>query len=134
MQSVVGLFTSRTAAEHVVRGLLEIGIQPQDISFLTRESAAVESVPTTDAEAPGMGKTLGAYVGGVIGASAGLALGSAVASLAVPGVGMVFAAGVGAAAALVWAEPLLAPLPGKPLKNISTKVSPATTYCCIAIC
>ncbi len=58
------------------------------------------AVPTTDAEAPGMGEALGTYVGGVIGASAGLFLGSAVASLAVPGVGPVFAAGLGAAAAL----------------------------------
>ncbi len=102
MQNVVGIFGSRAVAEHAAAALLEVGVAENAITFLTCECAepGLRSVPTTDAEAPGMGQALGTYVGGVIGASAGLFLGSAVASLAVPGVGAVFAAGLGAAAAL----------------------------------
>src|SRR5438067_10992067 len=82
--------------------MLEKGIPPQSLIFLTSEQlpSQVERVPTTDAEAHGMGKAIGAFVGGVVGASAGLGLGSAVASLVVPGVGPILAAGIGAASLL----------------------------------
>jgi hypothetical protein len=102
MQSIVGIFDSRTTAEQAVRGLLARGISPQSISLLSGESgkAEVERLPTTDAEPEGMGQTMGAVVGGAMGAGAGLSLGSAVASLLVPGVGTIFAIGLGAAALL----------------------------------
>jgi len=79
--------------------MLDKGIPPQSLIFLTSEQlpAQVEQVPTTDAEAHGMGKAIGAFVGGVVGASG---LGSAVASLVVPGVGTILAAGIGAASLL----------------------------------
>src|SRR5206468_10147040 len=97
MQSVVGIFTSCAAADQSVREMLEKGIPPQSLIFLTSEQlpAQVERVPTTDTEAHGMGKAIGAFVGGVVGASAGFGLGSAVASLVVPGVGTILAAGIG---------------------------------------
>src|SRR6266496_302009 len=81
MQSVVGIFTSCAAADRAVREMLDKGIPPQSLIFLTSEQlpAQVEQVPTTDAEAHGMGKAIGAFVGGVVGASAGLGLGGAVA-------------------------------------------------------
>ena len=102
MQSVVGVFTSCAAADKAVREMLQQGIPPQSLIFLTSEQlpAQVERVPTTDTEAHGMGKAIGAFVGGVVGASAGLGLGSAVASLVVPGVGTILAAGIGAASLL----------------------------------
>src|SRR5438046_5604507 len=102
MQSVVGIFNSRVAAEQAVRGLLARGLSPQSITFLSGEagSAQVANLPTTDAEPDGMGETVGAVVGGAMGAGAGLSLGTAVASLLVPGVGTIFAIGLGAAALL----------------------------------
>ncbi len=102
MYSVSGIFDSRSSADQAIRELLQNGASPQAIQFLTpgTSESELEAVPTTDAEADGMGKGLGAFVGGVVGASAGLGLGSAVASLVIPGVGPVFAVGVGAAALL----------------------------------
>jgi hypothetical protein len=102
MQSIVGLFGSRVAAEQAVRGLLAKGFSPKSITLLSGESGKteVELLPTTDAEADGMGEAMGAVVGGAMGAGAGLSLGTAVASLLVPGVGTIFAIGVGAAALL----------------------------------
>jgi hypothetical protein len=102
MHTIVGIFRTRVAADQALNGLLKNGIPQQSIIFLTgdRPQAEIASVPTTDAEPDGMGKTLGSYVGGIVGAGAGLYLGSVLASLVVPGVGPILAAGIGAAAAL----------------------------------
>jgi hypothetical protein len=102
MHSVAGIFASWAAAEPAVREMLEKGIPLQSLIFLTPEQVQppVDRVPTTDTEAHGMGKAMGAFVGGVVGASAGAGLGSAVASLVVPGVGPILAAGIGAASLL----------------------------------
>jgi hypothetical protein len=111
MQTVVGIFRSRAAAEQAVRGLVNRGIKRECIIFLSAESAEnaavsdsaekkLEKLPTTDAEADGMGAGIGALLGGGVGASAGLAGGAAVASWMVPGVGTILAIGLGAAAVL----------------------------------
>jgi hypothetical protein len=102
MQTIVGIFTSREAGEGSVAQLVQSGIPPACIVFLSgeRPEDALPPIPTTDTEADGMGKTMGGFVGGVAGASAGLGLGSAVASLMVPGIGPILAAGIGAAALL----------------------------------
>jgi hypothetical protein len=111
MQSVVGIFPSVVSAERAFQGLLSTGMTERSIVFLSsgsREDSEVrvlsekelDSVATIDAEGEGMGKTMGAVVGGAVGASAGLAGGAAMASLLVPGVGLIFALGVGAAAVL----------------------------------
>lgn len=110
MESVVGIFQSRSAAQGAAAQLLDRGIPRESIIFLTAESVAgrtdgianssLDSVPTTDAEADGMGMAAGALLGGGIGASAGLAGGAAIASVLVPGVGLIFAIGLGAAAVL----------------------------------
>ena len=102
MHTIVGIFRTRAAADQALNGLLKNGVRQQSIIFLTGDQpqAEIASVPTTDAEPDGMGKTLGSYVGGIVGAGAGLYLGSALASLVVPGVGSILAIGIGAAAAL----------------------------------
>jgi hypothetical protein len=111
MESLVGIFQSRSAAQDAAAELVNRGIPRESIIFLTAESlpgrsdsaaanSSLESVPTTDAEADGMGMAAGALLGGGIGASAGLAGGAAIASVLVPGVGLIFAIGLGAAAVL----------------------------------
>jgi phage-related tail protein len=102
MQSVVGIFATRGAADLAVQGLLATPISPQSITLLSGEAgkSQVASLATTDAERDGMGEAVGGVVGGAVGASAGLSLGSAIASLLVPGVGTIFAIGLGAAALL----------------------------------
>jgi hypothetical protein len=102
MHNLVGIFRECGIADRAVRELLQTGIPQNRIMFLTGLDSAAQttSLPTTDAEPEGMGKAVGEFVGGVTGASAGLALGSALASLFVPGVGPIMAAGIGAAAVL----------------------------------
>ena len=102
MHNLVGIFRECAAADRAVRELLEAGIPQNRIIFLTGLDSAAQttSLPTTDAEPEGIGKAMGELVGGAAGASTGLALGSALASLFVPGVGPIMAAGIGAAAML----------------------------------
>jgi hypothetical protein len=59
----------------------------------------IARVPTTEAEAPGMGRTIGAVVGGAAGAAGGIQAGT-LASLFVPGIGPVIALGILGAAVL----------------------------------
>ncbi len=102
MEGIVGVFQSRAAAQDAVRDLLRIGQPESSIVFLTPDASEDESarVPTTNAEEPGIGKVMSSYVGALVGGGAGLGLGSALAALVVPGVGPIFAAGLGAAALL----------------------------------
>lgn len=102
MEGIVGVFRSRADAENAVRDLRRMGQPEASIVFLTPDAPEqdLSHVPTTNAEEPGIGKTISAVVGGVIGTGAGLGLGSALAALVVPGVGPIFAAGLGAAALL----------------------------------
>jgi anti-sigma B factor antagonist len=89
METAIGVFVSRERAEEAVRELLRQRVPQESIVFLTR----------SESEAIGLGKELGAYAGGFVGGSVGMA-GAAVASLAIPGIGLVFALGVGATALL----------------------------------
>jgi hypothetical protein len=102
MQTVVGIFSSRSKAEDAVRDLLQNVLPDRSIIFLAGQQteARLASLPTTDAESDGMGEALGAVVGAAVGAGAGFALGGMAVSLAVPGVGPILAAGLGAAALL----------------------------------
>ena len=65
MQSVLGIFDSRAAAEQAVQGLLATPIAPRFILFLSSEAgkAQVENLTTTDTERDGMGEVVGGVVG-----------------------------------------------------------------------
>ena len=98
MQNVVGIFRDRErargAAEHLRRGRI-----PADrVNLLVPGADALESIRTSETEQPGMGKALGAVVGGTAAGTAGMGLGAAAASLLVPGIGPVAAVGLAAAA------------------------------------
>ncbi len=91
METAVGVFTQREAAEEAVKKLLERGVPEGSLVFLTR----------SESEAKSMGKQIGLFAGGFVGGAAGLSAGVAAATLlAVPGIGQVFALGIGAAALL----------------------------------
>jgi hypothetical protein len=103
METVAGIFQSRTQADQAVRELHSLGIPNDRIALLTpgMSDARVErTVPTADSEQPGMGQAMGGTVGGAIGVAGGASLGAAAASLLVPGVGPVIAGGILGAALL----------------------------------
>lgn len=102
METVVGIFTSLDKAESAVKQLQTLGLPEKQIVLLTPGSAhdAADEVATTEAEAPGIGQALGATVGGAMGVAGGFSLGAAAASLVIPGVGPIIAAGILGAAIL----------------------------------
>ncbi len=93
METAIGVFASRDHAEKAVKELLEQGLPEESIVFLTR----------SETEAKSIAKELGAYVGGFVGGAAGITTGIVAASLLLPGIGTVFALGIGAAALLTGA-------------------------------
>jgi anti-sigma B factor antagonist len=91
METAVGVFDSRERAEQAMKELLNKRIPQESIVFLTR----------SETEAHSLGKEIGAYAGGFVGGTVGMAAGAAAVALAlVPGIGQVFALGVGATALL----------------------------------
>ncbi|HEX8651447.1 MAG TPA: hypothetical protein VF708_11455 [Pyrinomonadaceae bacterium] len=103
MRTVAGIFNSYEDAGRAVNNLRSIGIPEDHINLLapgTSEEELDATVPTTETEQPGMGKALGGAVGGALGVAGGMHMGAAVASLFVPGVGPVLAAGILGAALL----------------------------------
>jgi anti-sigma B factor antagonist len=91
METAIGVFASRDRAEEAVRELLEQRVPQDSIVFLTR----------SESEALSLGKELGAYAGGFVGGAVGMTSGVVAATLLViPGIGQVFALGVGATALL----------------------------------
>ena len=93
METAIGVFSSRDHAEGAVKELRERGVPEESIVFLTR----------SESEAKTIAKELGAFVGGFVGGAAGLTTGVVAATLLLPGIGTVFALGIGAAALLTGA-------------------------------
>ena len=103
MRTVAGIFNSYQDASRAVENLRTIGISEDHISLLSPDTSSEEldaAVPTTETEQPGMGKALGGWAGGALGVAGGMHIGAAAASLFVPGVGPVIAAGIIGAALL----------------------------------
>lgn len=91
METAIGVFTSRDRAELALKELLEHKVPDDSIVFLTR----------SESEAMALGKEIGTMAGGLTGGTVGLSAGMVVASLAIiPGIGQIFAVGVGAVAVL----------------------------------
>lgn len=91
METAIGVFTSRDSAEETLKELIEHNVPQDAIVFLTR----------SESEALALGKEIGGLAGGFAGGAVGLGAGMVVATLAIiPGIGQVFAIGVGATALL----------------------------------
>jgi hypothetical protein len=98
MKTITGIFRSREYAEHALQELRSAGLLQEQLSLLTpapSAAAVLDVVPTTDTEQPGMGKALGAVVGGAAGLSGGV-LSATVAGLFLPGVGSLIVLGAAA--------------------------------------
>jgi hypothetical protein len=97
METVVGIFQSRTEAEEARLKLHMLGVDNDKIATLSpgiTDRQVQSEIRTSDSEAPGMGAALGGTVGGAVGAATGASLAAAATSLLVPGVGPVLVAGV----------------------------------------
>lgn len=98
MNTVAGIFQTRSDAERALENLrTTVGLSHENLNLLTPGAADAQTetdVPTSDTEQPGMGNALGGLVGGAMGAAGGMTLGAAAASLLVPGVGPIMAAGI----------------------------------------
>ncbi len=90
METAIGVFASRDRAEEAVKELRGRGVPEESIVFLTR----------SENEAKTIAREFGAYIGGFAGGAAGLTTGVVTATLLLPGIGTVFALGIGAAALL----------------------------------
>jgi hypothetical protein len=93
MDAVVGVFSSRLEGERAAQGLLELGFTRDQIAMLTPHSseAEIHSVPTTEAEPPGVGRAIGAITGGAAGAATGIQ--ASLLTGLLPGVGPVMVLG-----------------------------------------
>jgi hypothetical protein len=111
MENIVGIFHSLNAARQAYDDLVRRGISEESLSLLSRNdspaswtSAApvqpVENVRATGARSTDTGKAAGTIIGGATGGAAGFAAGATIATLMVPGLGLITAAGLGAAALL----------------------------------
>lgn len=103
MITVAGIFNSYVDASRAAGNLRSAGIAEDSINLLapgTQIGELEKDVPTTETEQPGMGKALGGAVGGALGVAGGMQIGAAAASLFVPGVGPILAAGIAGAALL----------------------------------
>jgi hypothetical protein len=101
MNTVAGIFQTREEATRAVEDLRRLGLSDENLSLLAPGTTAPQAeadVETSDTEQPGMGNALGGLVGGAMGAAGGMTLGAAAASLLVPGVGPIMAAGIVGAA------------------------------------
>jgi outer membrane lipoprotein SlyB len=95
MQTVVGIFASRPPVDRTVGRLRALGVASARINVLLPGAADLGSTPLSDTEQPGVAPALGAIVGGATGGFAGLAIAG---TLMLPGVGIVTAVGLAAAA------------------------------------
>jgi len=110
MEAISGVFNTRAAAERAMQDASSAGIAADKVTLLTPGNVdhiekEMPAVPTDTAEQPGMGKAIGALVGGGLGLTGGSLL-----IALIPGVGPITAIGLlgaaiaGAAGATVGAS------------------------------
>lgn len=101
MTPIVGVFKTRADAEQCRSALIAAEIGKSRIHLLTPEVSKEElaSIPVMEAEEPGMGKAIGAVVGGTVGLAGGFEVAEVLLAL-LPGIGSVLAIGLSSAALL----------------------------------
>jgi hypothetical protein len=101
MIPIVGVFRTRADAEKCYAALIAAEIGKSRIHLLTPDVSKEElaSIPVMEAEEPGMGKAMGAVVGGAMGLAGGFEVAEVLLAL-LPGIGAVVAIGLSSAALL----------------------------------
>src|SRR6516164_5975523 len=118
MKTIAGVFRSRQDAERAAAQIRDTAVWSDKVTILTpgQDESQLQSVPTVDAEQPGMGKAIGA----VLGASAGMTTGPLIAAAVIPGVGPITAVGLLGGARLAAAGGTLGGMIGKKAENSMT--------------
>jgi len=124
MEAVTGVFETCSAAEHAFQQVHLADIPTDKITLLTPGSAdqvdkEVGAIPTDATEPPGMGKAIGALLGGGVGITGG-----AVLMALVPGVGSVTALGLLGAGLLGAAGATVGAAAGEKFEKSTTKGLP----------
>ena len=94
MRTAVGIFTDRGRAERAVSELRRLGFGAEQVTLLCPGEHDTDVLPTTEGEAPGMGKAVGATVGTAVGGAAGLHFGAGILTFLIPGIGPIIASGL----------------------------------------
>lgn len=117
MKAVSGVFRSASDAARAMGELHALNLPEERMTLLTpgKSEAGLQSVPAVAAEQPGMGKAIGAVLGG----SAGLS-GAALVMAAIPGVGLITALGLLGSAILGAAGAGIGAVAGGKLENAMT--------------
>jgi hypothetical protein len=124
MEAVSAVYKTQSDAEGAVHAALAAGIPADKITLLTpgnleQVNKEVQAVPTDSAEQPGIGKAIGALMGGGVGITGG-----AILLALVPGVGPISAFGLLGAAVLGAAGATLGAAAGGKLEESATEGLP----------
>jgi hypothetical protein len=125
METVVGIFQSRTVANDALQQLRLAGVPEKKITVLwpeTSDEQIATLVPVSDAESPGPGEAMAGAVGGALGAAGGATLGAAIASLFLPGVGPILVAGAIGATLLGAGGALTGVAAGEALEHLANEL------------
>jgi hypothetical protein len=124
MKAVTGVFPSAADAERALAQFRELALPEDRLTLLTPSSSSgghhVEAIPIASTEQPGMGKAIGALVGG----AAGLSGGSLLVAALVPGVGPITAIGLLGGAVLGAAGATVGAAAGGKSENFMTEGLP----------
>lgn len=124
MKAVTGVFRSASDAERALAQFRQLGLREDRLTLLTPPASGngphTGAVPESSTEQPGMGKAIGALVGGAAGLSGGPFL---VAAL-IPGVGPITAIGLLGGAVLAAAGATLGAVAGGKSENFMTEGLP----------
>ena len=124
MKAVTGVFRSASDAERALAQFCELALPEDRLTLLTPSTSGsgrhIEAVPIASTEQPGMGKAIGALVGG----AAGLSGGSLLVAALVPGVGPITAIGLLGGAVLGAAGATVGAVAGGRSENFMTEGLP----------
>jgi len=116
METAIGVFATRDHAEKAVKELQNRGVPRESIVFLTR----------SENEAQTVAKQFGAFLGGIVGGAAGITTSVVATTLLLPGIGTVFALGIGAVAVLAGAGAAVGSAVASASTHDATAPQPAT--------
>jgi hypothetical protein len=124
MKGVTGVFRSASDAEHALAQFAELVLPEDRLTLLTPSPSGtghhIDAVPTSSTEQPGMGKAIGALVGG----AAGFAGGPLLIAALIPGVGPITAIGLLGGAVLAAAGATVGAVAGGRSENFLTEGLP----------